>query len=239
MTIFARQEHTTIAEALGLMNSDFLLESKCWFAGGTAIVMKLDEYRLSLDVDFLCADTEGYRALRNAAVERGIAAFFAPPVEVLREFKIDQYGLRTVVSLRGQPIRFEIVREARIALDGQVDDRLGVPILAVTDMFAEKLLANADRCQDRAIAYRDAIDLGMLIDRYGHIPDDAVDKSVTAYGLDIQRKVTWVLAKLCDEAELRQAANALQMDADLAFAAITKLRKEAARLWPDTVVNPS
>jgi hypothetical protein len=239
MTTFARQEHTIIAEALGLMNSDFLLESKCWFAGGTAIVMQLDEYRLSLDVDFLCADAEGYRALRSAAVEPGIAAFFAPPVEVLREFKIDQYGLRTVVSLQGQPIRFEIVREARIMLNGQVNDRLHVPTLAITDMFAEKLLANADRCQDRAVAYRDAIDLGMLIDRHGHIPDDAVDKSVAAYGLDIQRKVAWVLTKLCDETELRRAANILQMDPDLAFMAITKLRKEAARLWPDIVANPS
>jgi hypothetical protein len=59
------------------------------------------------------------------------------------------------------PLRFEIVREARISLAGRPDPSLGVPRLSETDRVAEKLLANADRCQDRATACRDAIDLGM------------------------------------------------------------------------------
>ncbi|UWM82661.1 nucleotidyl transferase AbiEii/AbiGii toxin family protein [Rhizobium sp. SRDI969] len=157
---FRRPEHRIIAAALRLMATDFLLANKCWFAGGTAIVIHLDEYRLSLDVHFLGADGEGYRALRMAAVESGVGAFFGRPVAGLRDFRTDQYGIRTVLTLDAQPIRFEIVREARIALEGTVDPRLSVPMLSLPDMFAEKLLANADRCQDRAVAYRDAIDLG-------------------------------------------------------------------------------
>ncbi|MBY5839599.1 nucleotidyl transferase AbiEii/AbiGii toxin family protein [Rhizobium leguminosarum] len=228
---FRRPEHRTIAAALQLMEADFLLANKCWFAGGTAIVMHLDEYRLSLDVVFLCADGDGYRVLRMAAVESGAGAFFVKPVTALRDFRTDQYGIRMVLTLDGQPIRFEIVREARIALDGTVDPRLNVPMLSLPDMFAEKLLANADRCQDRAVTYRDAIDLGMLLIRYMEIPTVAVLKATEAYGQDIERKIGWVLTRLEDETELRHAASDLQMDGDLAVRAIAALRGEARRLW--------
>ena len=94
MREFKRQEHRVIVEALGLMDHAFLSANHCWFGGGTAIVLKLGEYRQSLDVDFLCSDADGYRELRSAAVEKGLRAFFPEPVESLRSFKIDQYGLR-------------------------------------------------------------------------------------------------------------------------------------------------
>jgi hypothetical protein len=149
----------------------------------------------------------------------------------VRDVKTDQYGIRAVVALDDQPIRFEIVREARIALDGVVDERLGIPMLTTADMFAEKLLANADRCQDRAVAYRNAIDLGMLLMGYGPFPQSAVRKATEAYGSDIERKIGWVLTKL-DEAELAQAADALQMDDALAVRAIDALRNDAKRMWP-------
>ncbi|MBX5195465.1 nucleotidyl transferase AbiEii/AbiGii toxin family protein [Rhizobium sp. NZLR10] len=226
---FRRSEHRTIAAALRLMKADFFLANKCWFAGGTAIVMLLDEYRLSLDVDFLCADSEGYRVLRTAAVESGVGAFFGEPVTTLRDFRTDQYGVRTVLALDDQPIRFEIVREARIALEGAFDSRLNVSILSLPDLFTEKLLAN--RCQDRAVAYRDAIDLGMLLTRYTEIPAAAVLKATQAYGQDIERKIGWVITRLEDETELRHAASVLQMDGDLAVRAIAALSGEAQRLW--------
>jgi hypothetical protein len=233
MKEFKKPEHRIIAEALGSMDQDFLSANKCWFGGGTAIVMKFGEYRRSLDVDFLCADADGYRELRTRAVERGIRAFFPEPVEAVRDFQIDQYGLRAVVRLQGQPIRFEVIREGRIQLQGHFDNDLKVPTLAATDMFAEKLLANADRCQDRATAYRDAIDLGILIGIYGEIPTEALGKAQGAYGADIQNKVAWVANKLQDRDELRNAAEILQMDPDVAIKAISALRDQGIRLWPD------
>lgn len=232
MKRFKRPEHRIIAEALGLMNREFLIANQCWFGGGTAIVMKLGEYRRSLDVDFLCADVDGYRELRTRAAERGTRAFFPEPVEAVRDFQIDQYGLRTVVRLNGQLIKFEIIREGRIQLQGHFDDDLNVPALIAADMFAEKLLANADRCQDRATAYRDAIDLGSLVKAQGEIPTEALSKAQTAYGSDIQHKVAWVVNKLQDRDELRNAAGSLQMDTDAADAAISALRNEGIRLWP-------
>ena len=233
MKVFGKPEHKIIAETLGLMDRDFLTATRCWFGGDTAIVMKLGEYRRSLDLDFLCADAGGYRELRTRASELGVRAFFPEPVEAVRDFQIDQYGLRTVVSLNGQPIRFEVVREGRIDLRGHFDEDLGIPALVPADMFAEKLLANADRCQDRAVAYRDAFDLGMLVKAYGQIPTEALLKAQAAYGPDIERKITWVVAKLRDQGELHDAAEALQMDPVLGADAISALRNEAARIWPE------
>ncbi|MER9301650.1 nucleotidyl transferase AbiEii/AbiGii toxin family protein [Mesorhizobium sp. M0293] len=237
MTKFKKPEHRIIAEALGLMDHRFLTANQCWFGGGTAIVMKFGEYRRSLDVDFLCADADGYRELRTWAAERGVRAFFPAPVEAVRDFQIDQYGLRTIVRLKGQSIRFEVIREGRIRLQGHFDNDLNVSILVPADMFAEKLLANADRCQDRATAYRDAIDLGMLIDAYGEIPIEALGKAQTAYGPDIQHKVAWVVNKLQDKDELRNAADILQMDSSVAADTISLLRGEAARIWPDAGID--
>jgi len=233
MKAFGKPEHRIIAEALGLMDRDFLTATQCWFGGGTAIVMKLGEYRRSLDLDFLCADAGGYRELRTRASELGVRAFFPEPVEAIRDFQIDQYGLRTVVRLKGQPIRFEVVREGRIDLRGHFDEDLRIPALVAADMFAEKLLANADRCQDRATAYRDAFDLGMLVKAYGRIPAEALDKAQTAYGPDIERKVAWVVGKLRDKSELRDAAEILQMDVTVGTDAISALGEEAARIWPE------
>ncbi|WP_343221556.1 nucleotidyl transferase AbiEii/AbiGii toxin family protein [Mesorhizobium silamurunense] len=138
---------------------------------------------------------------------------------------------------KGQSIRFEVVREGRIQLQGQFDDDLDIPALIPADMFAEKLLANADRCQDRATAYRDAFDLGMLVKAYGKIPADALGKAQAAYGADIQRKVAWVVNRLQDKGELRDAAQALQMDAEAATDAISVLRREVARIWPEAQIE--
>ncbi|PBC03061.1 nucleotidyl transferase AbiEii/AbiGii toxin family protein [Mesorhizobium sp. WSM3860] len=233
MKEFRKPEHRIIAEALGLMDRDFLTTVQCWFGGGTAIVMKLGEYRRSLDLDFLCANANGYRELRTRASELGVRAFFPEPVQAVRDFQIDQYGLRTVVRLNGQPIRFEVVREGRIDLRGRFDEDLGVPALVPADMFAEKLLANADRCQDPATAFRDAFDLGMLVKSYGQIPTDALDKAERAYGPDIRLKVAWVVDKLQDKSELRDAADILQMDVAVGTDAFSALREEAARIWPE------
>lgn len=228
---FEREEHRIVAESLGLMDPNVLAARRCWFGGGTAIVLMLGEYRISRDVDFLCSDEQGYRELRSAAVEGGIRAFFSEPAEEIRAVRTDQYGIRAAIGLGGHTIRFEIVREARIDLDGELEPRLGVPVLSTTDLFAEKLLANADRCQDRSASYRDALDLGMLARAHGGLPKTAVDKAIAAYGRDIEAKVDWVLRRLGDQAELRHAAETLQMEPDLARQAVAALDAAATKAW--------
>ena len=87
------------------MRTDFLMESQCWFAGGTAIVMKHGEYRLSLDVDFLCSSQVGYRHLREAVTSKGAAGIFEQPIKTLKDFRCDQYGIRTLLEIDGQPLK--------------------------------------------------------------------------------------------------------------------------------------
>ena len=229
---FKRLEHAVIGDLLHSMNHRLLLESGCWFADGTAIVMKLGEYRRSLDVDFLCSRVDGYRDVRNAFFEEGIRCLFPETVTALRDLRADAYGIRTLLEFKGQAIKFEIIREARIGIDGRMDEQLGVPTLLEEDMFAEKLLANADRCWDRSVAYRDAIDLGKLTEARGEIPASALAKAQAAYGRDIERKAVSVVNRLHDPAELKYAYDALAMDAGDAVSAVAALRSECKRLWP-------
>lgn len=234
---FIRPEHNVIAEILRSMNSNRLLTSRCFFGGGTAIVLKYGEYRKSLDLDFLCADVGGYRELRNAFFEEGVGALFAPAVKSLRDVRADGYGIRLLLEYKGQRLKFEIVRESRIPLSGDMDPVLGVPILSVIDMFAEKLLANADRCFDRSVAYRDVIDLACLQENCGQIPAQAVGKAKMAYGPDIVRKMAGVLNHLLDTEEIRHAAGVMDMDFHHALRAIAALRRESKRLWPEAGIK--
>jgi hypothetical protein len=228
---FKRPEHAVIAAVLQSMDHGFLARSECFFGGGTAIVMMNGEYRLSLDVDFLCANVDGYRELRGAIRQNGAAAVFGPNVETLRDFRADQYGIRGLIALGGQRIKFEIVREARIALKGETSP-LGVPMLTVESQFAEKLLANADRCLDKSVAYRDAIDLGYLVRSVGYIPAEAIRIAENAYGDDILNCVRKVLERLSDAHEIEHAAGTLQMNRDEVLFAVHLLRDASIKAWP-------
>ncbi|WP_206047006.1 nucleotidyl transferase AbiEii/AbiGii toxin family protein [Noviherbaspirillum denitrificans] len=165
--LFDRPHHQRIARFLASINADFLAQSGCYFGGGTAIVLLLGEYRESVDVAFLCSSIDGYRALRTTITNTSLGNILSRPVELAREVRADRYGIRTFVCVDGIPIKFEIVCEGRFDVSGSTDVALGVPTLSRVDMYAEKLLANADRCTDRSVASRDAIDLAMLIDHWG------------------------------------------------------------------------
>jgi hypothetical protein len=209
--MFRREQHQRIDGLLHGMKADLLQQAECYFGGGTAIVLLLDEYRESVDVDFLCASADGYRLLRNAIYERGLEALFVLPPDQLRELRADQYGIRCVLQVDGAPIKFEIVREARVALSGGIDGRLGVPVLSRVDMFAEKLLANADRGLDRATLSRDLIDLAMMIDAWEGIPAEAWEKAKFAYGDSVERLFFETMAKNSSPDYLRRCGERMQM----------------------------
>src|SRR3546814_18999556 len=108
--------------------SSDVCSSDLYFGGGTAVVLQNGEYRLSRDIDFMCADRDGYRELRTAAVRDGAPAFLGGAVEIVRPFVADQYGIRGIVPLNGQRVRCEIVREGRVEVEGIWSARLGVPL---------------------------------------------------------------------------------------------------------------
>ena len=231
---FVRQEHNIIADILCRMNHAILLDTKCFFGGGTAIVLRYGEYRRSLDVDFICSDPAGYREIRTAVTRDGPHALVSDDIEIAREPRTDGYGIRMFLRHQGQPIKFEIVREGNIAVSGALDATLGVPVLDTVSMCATKLLANADRWSDRSTAYRDAIDLGMLIAHLKSIPAEAMEKAIKAYGaLTISRGLVGAVNRLLDPETARLTAEALSMTLDTVEMAVDALRCEAVRLYPD------
>lgn len=163
--MFSRAHHVRIARVLDALDAELLAASRCYFGGGTAIALRHGEYRESIDIDFLVSDKSGFSDLRQKVRQsEGFNALTRRPVAVLRPVVADQYGLRTLLDVDGEPIKFDIVSEGRIRLEtpGPGDSICGVATLTAQDMAASKLLANSDRWADRAVCSRDVIDLAMM-----------------------------------------------------------------------------
>lgn len=155
--------------------------------------MRRNEYRESVDIDFLISDINGYRGIRQGLTgPGGINAITTTPLRQLREVRADQYGLRTLLDVDDDevPLKFDIIHEGRIQLDppGPSDQICGVATLTDLDAAASKLLANADRWADPGTFSRDLIDLAMLQ------PDPAtlgaaIAKAARAYGTSVERSL--------------------------------------------------
>lgn len=209
---FQRPHHQRIHWLLGQLNVDLLSRTQCYFGGDTAIVLKLNEYRESVDVDFLCASHEGYRELRNTVNQNSLGGLLSHPVPLAREVKADRYGIRTFCLVDGVPIKLEVVREDRIALTGQMEPEFPVPVLSQIDMYAEKLLANTDRWADRSTANRDLIDLGMMVHHWGAIPEQAWLMAEGAYGDSVKKAYLAACRQLTQAEHLKTCLSSMGMD---------------------------
>ena len=211
--MFKRPHHQRVARILNALNVALLTEAACYFGGGTAIVLLLNEYRESVDVDLLCASHEGYRTLRNAVNENSLGPLLTQAMPLARAVRADRYGIRTFLMVDDVPIKFEIVREDRIPLQAQTHP--GIPILTLSqvDMFAEKLLANTDRWADRSTTSRDIIDLAMMVHHWGPIPPSAWLKVEDAYGASARRAFVKAQELLADEAHLAECLRKMSMEA--------------------------
>lgn len=210
--MFKREHHQRIARLLSSLNSGFLNECGCYFGGGTAIVLTANEYRESVDVDFLCSSQDGYRALRNTISNASLGEIVSAPLQLAREVRADRYGIRTFVLVDDIPIKLEIVSEGRIELSGELSPTLHVPVLSRVDMYAQKLLANADRALDRSTASRDIIDLAMMIDLWGPIPQKSWDKGLLPYGRSIEVAYEQALQLARDRTYLAQCLAKMHME---------------------------
>ena len=213
--MFERPHHQRILKVLRALDSDLLCRARCYFGGGTAIVLALGEYRESVDVDFLCADREGYRLLRSALALPTLGKITTAPLDYAREVRTERDKIFTRVRVDEIPIKVEFVLEGRIDLDGHLDPRLGVPVLSQGDMYAEKLLATADRGLDESTLGRDLIDLAMMIGAWGPIPEAAWKKTEAAYGHAIHDVVAKARALLEGGSRLGDNMRAMQMDVAL------------------------
>ena len=164
---FARPRHRLVWKALEALDAQFLADTRCYFGGGTRVVLSLGEYRQSADIDLLCADAAGYRQLRNTITQSSLGSIIKSPIALAREVRADRHGIRTFMELEGEPVKLEIISEGRIRLDCDQEAELPVPSLDPVSCFAEKFLANADRWADRAVLSRDIIDIAFMIRGWG------------------------------------------------------------------------
>jgi hypothetical protein len=240
--MFRRESHRSVLAVLGFLRADELAACRFLFGGGTRIVLDLDEYRESEDIDFLCSDPEGYAELRSAASNRGYAALFSAEgldrLELPREMRIDQYGIRFPVRLGSASLKLELIREARIGLDPGVRPAWSpVACLSHPDCYAEKLLANSDRWADRQVLSRDVIDLAALRARHGPIPDEAWNKVELAYrsaaAADLRKGLDFWLG---DEEYRRRSLQGLRIEdpAPLLHGAAELLHDLEQRVRPGT-----
>lgn len=183
-------------QVLAALDGGYLARAKCYFGGGTRIALALGEYRESADIDLLCADRAGYRALRTTVSDRSLGRIARGPTVLAREVIADRYGIRTFVQVDEEKIKFEIVSEGRIEIAGGAEPGFPIPVLTPVSCFAEKFLANADRWNDESFLGRDVIDLAFMAaawdpadaataiaqarDAYGKVVDDALKKAVRA-----------------------------------------------------------
>ena len=201
LSVFERPHHQRIAHVLYALNAPLLRQSNCLFGGGTAIALKYGEYRESVDIDFLVSDVSSYRALRQLLTgPLGIGALVREGATALtqtREFRADQYGIRTMLLVADQKIKFEIILEARIELatPGTKDEVCGVATLTPLDLATSKLLANSDRWADDGVFNRDVIDLAMMKPPLTLLRQ-AVAKAQGAYGQAILQDLDKALQRI-------------------------------------------
>lgn len=159
MPKFHRTHHRLIAGVLRSLNPELLTEARCFFGGGTQLAMTYGEYRESRDVDFLCSSRAGFRSLREEVSQVSLGPIVSGTLKLAREVRADRDGIRTFFDVDGTRLKFEIVLEARIDLDGEFSRVFHVPTLNRQCAIAEKFLANADRGTDESIMFRDLVDL--------------------------------------------------------------------------------
>ena len=215
--IFKRAHHQKIALILEQLNTEKLVKNTCYFGGGTAIALRFDEFRESVDIDLMVSNIEGYRQLRSDATDPGgLANLFKShlQLDLSAEVRADQYGIRSFVKVLDKNIKFEIVLEGRIHFDepSATDAILGVSCLTAVDLLASKLLANSDRGSDASIFSRDLIDMAMM-QFSNHEWSHAYLKATTAYGPTIKKD----LIKTCDaliqnKVRLRQCIQFLKIE---------------------------
>jgi hypothetical protein len=213
---YRRARHKLVQRLLEQLDADFLRQARCYFGGGTRIVLELDEYRESADIDMLCSNRDGYRDLRSTIAATSLGRIARGPIALAREIASDIYGIRTFVDLDGEKVKFEIIHEARLDLNGMDLPDVPVSCLDPRTCFAEKFLANADRWADRSVLSRDVIDLAFMMNAW---PQDAArqgfEDARAAYGDAVKRDLKLAVRKLLEDKEyLKRCAGGLGITQD-------------------------
>ncbi|MEH8021221.1 nucleotidyl transferase AbiEii/AbiGii toxin family protein [Rheinheimera metallidurans] len=68
-------------------NSDYLKQHNILFGGGTRIALEINEYRESVDIDFLCGDKAAFRAVRQQVTSNSLGNLVNTPFSYARDIR--------------------------------------------------------------------------------------------------------------------------------------------------------
>lgn len=212
--MFERDHHQRIAAILRSLDETVLLKNHCFLSGGTAITLACGEYREAVNIDLICSSIDGYRDLRQQVEDQDQAWLFKRPVQIVRDPRVDRYGIRMVVGVEGVAIKIDILFAGLIDLDEPLSDDVieGVWTLTKEDLVATTLMSNADRYADDIVMSCDLIDLAM-VSVTGALPKVGISKARRAYGESIDKAFTRGKELLLErDGRLVKCMNAMKMN---------------------------
>jgi hypothetical protein len=192
MSKFNIPHHQAIAAALECFNADYFLHHHILFGGGTRIALELDEYRESIDIDFLCADRAAYKAVREQVTDKSLGQLVKQEFSYVREIRADRDAVRTIIDYQKTKIKLEFVSFDNYSLTQTYNsDFLPVPCIDRVTCFYTKLLANADRALNTP--YKDIFDLLAMYTTWGAIPERSIQLAEERYGAVVKRQLILAL----------------------------------------------
>jgi hypothetical protein len=184
MLKYKPSHHQAISSALDYFSSEYLSENNIIFGGGTRIALEINEYRESVDIDFLCPNKLSYKAARSQITNVTLGKLVTKDFTYVREIRADRYAVRTIIEHKDTAIKLEFVSFDNYNLSWLLDNSLfPVPFLDRTSCYYTKLLANSDRWTD--YPYKDIFDLLAMRGEWGVIPDNAIKLAIEHYGRSV------------------------------------------------------
>ncbi|WP_155407232.1 nucleotidyl transferase AbiEii/AbiGii toxin family protein [Yersinia thracica] len=209
------KHHQIIRSVLNNFNTDFFCANSIYFGGGTRIALEIDEYRESIDVDFLCPNKASYRAVREQVTSNSLGLLVKKEFNYIREIAFDRYGVRTFINENNAKIKLEIVSFDNYELVADTRKLFPVPFIDRTTCFYTKLLANSDRCLHGQC--KDIFDILAMYDAWGGIPEESIKKADEHYGPCVLINLIRSLEHLMkDKAEYFKIAAAMSIEPEFA-----------------------
>lgn len=218
--------HQLILKTLDHFNTKYLKQHNILFGGGTRIALELNEFRESIDIDFLCPDKESFRAVRQQVEENSLGKLLDNDFSFIK-LRTDRDAVRSLIRVDGIVIKLEFVLFSDYQLQVDQNFPFVVPAIDHSSCFLTKLLANADRYNNAP--YKDIFDILAMTDHWGSVPHEVWKHADQHYGL---KTVVYGLDRSCHDIlenkskYIEIAENQLKINLDY-----------ANKLLSDTVLN--
>lgn len=231
MPQFELPHHKIIESALKNFNADFLYKNQISFGGGTRIALEIEEYRESVDVDFLCPNKSAYRAVREQVNNVSLGQLVHHEFVYEREIAFSRDAVRTFIKIDGVKVKLEFVCFDNYSLNVVSNGLFPVPYIDRESCFYTKLLANSDR--KLSPPCKDVFDILAMSFAWGGIPSSAISKAEEHYGSAVLKDLKKALEDMITKPEYyKKLAEGMQMKPDY----LSKIIDFEAKRVLDTLV---